>query len=149
MRISQRKAKIGADMNSNVRMILGIVAGVVVGGLVVFLVESAGHAMFPPPVGTDLSNPEAMKTLIASLPAGAIVMLLLGWFLGALAGAVTAKVIAKREMAAWIVGVIFVALTASNFIYIPHPVWMMAAGVALPLLAAWIVTRMRRSADVG
>lgn len=149
MRISQRKAKIGADMNSNVRMILGIVAGVVVGGLVVFLVESAGHAMFPPPVGTDLSNPEAMKTLIASLPAGAIVMLLLGWFLGALAGAVTAKVIAKREMAAWIVGVIFVALTASNFIYIPHPVWMMAAGVALPLLAAWIATRMRRSADVG
>lgn len=149
MRISQRKAKIGADMNSNVRMILGIVAGVVVGGLVVFLVESAGHAMFPPPVGTDLSNPEAMKTLIASLPAGAIVMLLLGWFLGALAGAVTAKVIAKRDMAAWIVGVIFVALTASNFIYIPHPVWMMAAGVALPLLAAWIATRMRRSADVG
>lgn len=149
MRISQRKAKIGADMNSNVRMILGIVAGVVVGGLVVFLVESAGHAMFPPPVGTDLSNPEAMKTLIASLPAGAIVMLLLGWFLGALAGAVTAKVIAKRDMAAWIVGVIFVALTASNFIYIPHPVWMMAAGVALPLLAAWIATRVRRSADVG
>lgn len=149
MRISQRKAKIGADMNSNVRMILGIVAGVVVGGLVVFLVESAGHAMFPPPVGTDLSNPEAMKTLIVSLPAGGIVMLLLGWFLGALAGAVTAKVIAKREMAAWIVGVIFVALTASNFIYIPHPVWMMAAGVALPLLAAWIATRMRRSTDVG
>lgn len=130
-------------------MILGIVAGLVVGGLVVFLVESAGHAMFPPPVGTDLSNPEAMKTLIASLPAGAIVMLLLGWFLGALAGAVTAKVIAKRDMAAWIVGVIFVALTASNFIYIPHPVWMMAAGAALPLLAAWIATRVRRSADVG
>ncbi len=136
-------------MNNTVRMILGIVAGVVVGGLVVFVVEGAGHAMFPPPAGTDLSDPEAMKTLIASLPAGAIVMVLLGWFLGALAGAVTAKAIAKRDLAAWIVGCLFIALTASNFIYIPHPAWMMAAGVALPLLAAWIATRLRRSADVG
>ena len=136
-------------MNPTVRLILGIVAGVVVGGLVVFLVEGAGHAIFPPPAGTDLSDPETMKGLIATLPTGAIAMVLIGWFLGSLAGAITAKAIADRDLAAWIVAFLFIGLTATNFLYIPHPVWMMAAGVALPLIAAWLATRMRRSANVG
>ena len=128
--------------NPLVRQILGVIAGVVVGGLVVFLVEFAGHSLFPPPPGTDLTNPEDVKRLMSLLPAGAFVMVLFGWFLGSLAGAWTANRIARTSIAGWIVAALFILLTAYNFTVIPHPMWMMAAGVVIPLVSAWIASRV-------
>lgn len=128
--------------NPLVRQILGVIAGVVVGGLVVFLVEFAGHSLFPPPPGTDLTNPEDVKRLMSLLPAGAFAMVLFGWFLGSLAGAWTANRIARTSMAGWIVAALFILLTAYNFTVIPHPMWMMVAGVVIPLVSAWIASRI-------
>ncbi len=128
--------------NPLVRQILGVIAGVVVGGLIVFSVELVGHSVFPPPVGMDLSNPDDMKQLISMLPTGALVMVLVGWLLGSLAGAWTADKIARNPIAGWIVAGIFILLTAYNFSVIPHPTWMMAAGILIPLLSAWIAGRL-------
>lgn len=128
--------------NPIARQLLGVIAGVVVGGLVVFLVELAGHSLFPPPPGTDLSNQEDVKRLISLLPVGALLMVLVGWLLGSLAGAWTANRIARTSMAGWIVAALFILLTAYNFTIIPHPAWMMAAGLAIPLASAWIASRM-------
>ena len=133
--------------NSVFRQIIGVVAGVVVGGAIVFITELVGHSAFPPPAGTDLSNPDHIARLIDSLPIGAFVMVLAGWFLGSLAGALVANRIARNTLAGWIVAVLFILLTAYNFTVIPHPVWMMAAGVALPLVAAWIAGQPRWSPD--
>lgn len=124
------------------RQILGVIAGVVVGGLVVFLVELVGHSLFPPPPGTDLSNPEDVKRLISLLPVGALLMVLVGWLIGSLAGAWTANRIARTSMAGWIVAALFILLTAYNFTVIPHPTWMIAAGIAIPLFSAWIAAWM-------
>lgn len=128
--------------NPLVRRILGVIAGVVVGGLIVFCVELVGHSLFPPPAGMDLSNPDDMKQLISTLPTGALVMVLAGWLLGSLAGAWTADNIARNPIAGWIVAGIFILLTAYNFSVIPHPTWMMAAGILIPLLSAWIAGRL-------
>jgi hypothetical protein len=127
--------------NQWVRTVLGVIVGVVCGGLVVFLVEGAGHAIFPPPPDTDLSDPKSLESLMANMPIGALVMVLLGWFLGSLAGAWMARLVARQNLSAWIVALLFIALTATNFLYIPHPVWMMAAGVLIPLVSAWLVSR--------
>lgn len=132
--------------NPLVRQILGVIAGVIVGGLIVFCVEAVGHSLFPTPAGTDLSNPEDVKRLISMLPIGALVMVLVGWAFGSLAGAWTANRIARTSMAGWIVAGLFVLLTAYNFTIIPHPMWMMAAGILIPLVAAWVASRMTRPA---
>lgn len=127
--------------NPTVRNLIGIVAGVIVGGLVVFAVEAVGHSLFPPPAGTDLSNPQALEKLIGMLPIGALVAVVVGWFLGSFAGSFTAKKIAGTTVAPWAVAIVFIGLTAYNFAIIPHPMWMIAAGVLLPLLSAWLVNR--------
>lgn len=127
--------------NALVRQVLGVIAGVIVGGLVVFVVELIGHSLFPPPAGTDLSDPEAVKRLISTLPTGALIMVLVGWLLGSFAGAWTANRIARTTIAGWIVAGLFVLLTAYNFTIIPHPAWMMAAGIAIPLAAAATASR--------
>ncbi len=86
-------------------------------------------------------------TLAKSIGAS-MARILAGWLLGSLAGAWTANRIARTPLAGWIVAGLFVLLTAYNFTIIPHPMWMMAAGILIPLVAAWIASRMARPAVI-
>ena len=128
--------------NQLMKTILAVVAGVVVGGAIVFVSEAVGHSLFPPPADINLANPEDVKRLMASLPAGAFAMVLLGWLLGSLAGALVALRIARRPAAAWAVAVVFILATTANFFMIPHPAWMIAAGLLIPLASAWLALRL-------
>ena len=73
--------------NPVVSRIVGVVAGLVVAMLVVMAVEGAGHAMFPPPEGLDITRPEDQAQLMELIPLGAKIAVVVAWFLGALAGA--------------------------------------------------------------
>lgn len=124
------------------RTVLGVVAGVIAGGAIVFATEAVGHSLFPPPADINLANPEDVKRLMASLPAAAFAFVLGGWFLGSLAGAFVARQVARHDAAAWAVAVLFILFTAMNFVMIPHPVWMIVAGILIPLLGAWLALRL-------
>lgn len=135
-----------------VRNVLGVIAGVVVGGFVVGLVEGANVLLFPPPPGMDFTNPEALGRYAASLPTAAYAIVGLGWMLGALAGGVVAAPIAvrRRGVVGLVVGVIFVGASIMNLVspdLPPHPAWMWApALLAAPM--GWLGARLveRRSA---
>ena len=128
--------------NPVVRSILGVLAGVVVAGCVVFVVEGIGHALFPPPAGLDVTNPEDQARLIAALPVAAKAMVVLAWFLGSLAGAAVAMGIARRALPGWIVAAVMIALSVLTTQMFPHPAWMVGAAVILPLVAAWLARRL-------
>lgn len=131
-----------------VKTILAVLAGVIAGGAIVFVTEFVGHSLFPPPANINLADPNDVKRLMASLPAGAFAMVLVGWFLGSFVGAFVAYSISCRAIAAWAVAAIFILFTAMNFMMIPHPAWMIAAGLLIPLASARLVLRLRRgSAD--
>lgn len=129
---------------SLMKTILAVVAGVIAGGAIVFATEAVGHSLFPPPLDINLANPEDVKRLMASLPAGAFAMVLLGWSLGCFVGALVAYSLSRKRAAAWAVAAIFMLFTAMNFMMIPHPAWMIAAGLLIPLLSAWLALRLRR-----
>lgn len=122
------------------RTILAVILGIVVAGLIVAGIETIGHTLNPPPPGTDLTSPEALKTLIASLPVAALVIVVLAWALGSIGGGFTAAKISRQHKrgAALAVGIVMVLLVASNFFVIPHPLWMMALGVLLPIPLALV-----------
>lgn len=126
------------------RTLLALLAGLVVMVLTVFLVESAGHLMYPPPPGVDVTNPEALKTLIQSLPVAALAFVVVAWALGAFAGAFVACRIARQHRTALAVaiGAVMIALSAATMVMIPHPVWMIVLGVALPLPMAWLAMQL-------
>lgn len=124
-----------------IKLITGTLAGVIVAGLTVGVVEWIGHALFPPPPGLDLSDPAAMATIIDNLPAGALSFVLFGWFTGSLLGGIVAGVVSRNRIAPWVVSGFILAGGIHSFIAIPHPLWMMATGIALPIIAAIFVTR--------
>lgn len=124
------------------RMILGVVLGLVVGVVVVTVVEGVGHTIFPPPAGVDLTDPAALKTVMARVPLEAKVAVLLAWFLGVLAGASTANLVAgRRALAGRITAAIIFAFAAWTMFTIAHPAWFMVSAVVAVLLAALAADR--------
>ena len=119
--------------NPVVSRIVGVIAGLVVAMLVVMAAEGAGHAMFPPPEGLDITRPEDQAQLMELIPLGAKIAVVVAWFLGALAGAATAIAIARHILPGWIVGLVMVALSLVTTQMFPHPVWMIGAAVILPI----------------
>ena len=62
------------------------IAGVLVAVLSVWLVQKIGHAVYPPPVGMDPKDMEAMKAYVAELPIGALLFVIASYFIGTTAG---------------------------------------------------------------
>lgn len=126
------------------KIVLGVAAGLVVAFLCVMGIETVGHSLYPPPPDTDLSNPAHLERLMATIPSGAWAFVVGAWFVGALLGAWTANAIAKRGLAGWAVALLVVAGGVATMLWIPHPGWMWAAGILLPLIAAWLAQRLAK-----
>ena len=124
------------------RVVLGVVAGVVVAFLCIWAIEAVGHSLFPTAEGVDFGDPEQVARMVESLPAMAFLFVLGGWFLGSLLGAWAANAIARRGRAGWIVALLVVAGGVATMAMIPHPVWMWAGGIVLPLAAGWLAQRL-------
>ena len=133
------------------RSILGIVAGILVGGIVVGVLEIPGMLMHPLPPGTDTSDWDAIKAHAAKAPTAAHVGLGIAWTVGPLVGAWLAAFIARRAIAvhALMVGLLFLAMDIVMIRSLPHPSWFAAVGIFAPLigsgLAALLAARMLRS----
>lgn len=123
------------------RLAGGAIAGVLTAGLTVFAVESVGHLIWPPPVGTDVTDPADLARIMDVMPVGAKVAVLVAWFIGALVGGAVAKAIARHGAGPGVVAGFIVAGGIASFASIPHPWWMVLAGIVLPVLAAWIAHR--------
>lgn len=124
------------------RQILAMVAGIVVGGMVIGLTEALGHALFPLPAGFDASNPRDLERLWDVMAVPSKAMVVAAWFAGPLAGACAAIAIARRILPAWIVGVAIAGLGLWTTRMFPHPDWMLASAVVLPLVAVLVAKRL-------
>ena len=128
--------------NPAVRNLAAVVAGLVVAMLVIGGVEAMGHAIFPPPPGLDLARAEDKARIMEAIPIEAKIAVVVAWFLGSLAGASTAIAIAQRVLPAWIVAVAIAGLGLWTTQLFPHPDWMLASAVVLPLVAVLVAKRL-------
>jgi len=126
------------------RRILSVLAGIVVFGIVVMVFDEISHQLYPMPEGVAMDNREAMAEYIAAAPTSAMVVVVLGWVLGAFAGAFAGVKIApdQHRLVAGIVGGIAFAGTAANLVMLPHPVWMAVAGLAGIAVAAHLAWKL-------
>lgn len=118
-----------------VRRVLGIIVGIVIAALVIFCVELVGSRLFPAAAAAATSG------RLDGVPLGALALVVVGWAVGTALGSLAAVRLARVGWAAWAVAGFVIAGVVSNAAMFPHPVWMVAGGILLPLLAAWIVSR--------
>ena len=128
--------------NPTVRMIVAVLAGTAAAVITVMLVQRIGHMIWPPPEGVDFNNPDDLASMMETIPLGGKLAVVSAWFLGTLAGAITALKIGKAAWPAWAIGLLMVAASVSNTFMFPHPVWMTVSAVVLPALAVWIAQKL-------
>lgn len=116
------------------------IAGVVIAGALVWLVEMIGHSVYPPPADLDFGNPDSMRAYMATIPLGALLFVAGAWFIATLVGTLAACKIgsAKPLTFAVVVGGLMLIATAMNLVMIPHPIWFSILGVAGIVIAAWL-----------
>ena len=127
--------------SSTWRLIGGIAAGIIVAGFTVGVCEWIGHQIFPPPAGFDVTLPANQARMMEVIPFGAKVAVLIAWFAGSLTGALAGVWIARRSLPAFVIAGFIIAGGIASMVMIPHPWWMMAGGIALPIIAAGLVAR--------
>ncbi len=123
-----------------VKNIAAGLAGVLIAGGLVWLVEMIGHSIYPVPPEIDFSDTEAVRAYVAGLPLGAFAFVGGAWFLGSLCGTMAASRLGNAEpkIFAMVVGGFMLAATAFNLAVIPHPLWFAITGVAGIIVAAWL-----------
>jgi len=127
------------------RAILAVIAGLLVGSVVIVGIEMLSTLAFPLPDGVDPMDQEAMRGVMHDIPTGAFLIIVLAYFLGVLAGAWTALRLhpTHARWAGYVVVALFAAATAVNLLSLPHPAWVyvaapiaLVAGLALALRLA-------------
>ncbi|NVK22119.1 MAG: hypothetical protein HWD86_06345 [Kangiellaceae bacterium] len=107
------------------KQILAVIAGVVVGVLTIFAIESINMVRFPWPEGLSMEDTEAFNAYVASLPIDALLTVILAYALGSfVAGFVSAKVATSKHMVIGIIcGALLTVAGIMNIMAIPHPMW--------------------------
>ena len=142
-----------------VRKILAVIVGLFVGGVCMSMLQLVSHAIYPPPAGLDLNDPEvfqqdAFRDFVASLPIEAFAIVLASHAIGALVAAFVCTAIVGNK---WRVGTLIVSLMlmmggVMNLVLIPHPAWFGVADLVVYLPAAFLgeqvaIMRQRSKAE--
>ena len=116
------------------------ILGVVISIALVWVIETIGHSIWPPPPDLDYGNVDVMRAYIDSLPLGALLTVAIAWFAGSLGGTFTACRIgsARPLVYALIVGGLMFAGAAFNVTIIPHPMWFSILGIAGIFAGTWL-----------
>jgi hypothetical protein len=115
-------------------------AGIVVAGTIVWLVEMIGHTIYPTPADLDTGDMDVMRAYVDTVPLGAMLSVALAWFLGSLGGTFAACRIGSARPLVYllVVGGMMFAGAAFNLTMIPHPIWFSILGVVGIFVGAWL-----------
>lgn len=119
-------------------------AGVFLGAIVVMGVQMTGHALFPAPIGMDIEDTDSIAAHMSDISIGAMLFVLLAWFLGAFSAVWLTIVSAPfhKKMAGGLTGFIQWLMTLQTLNMLPHPVWMTVSGLLVAPLATYLVFMM-------
>ena len=130
----------------------GIVAGLLIGFVVAIAFTIVSIVIHPLPAGFNAKSQADLSAYYMNAPFTALGVIVLGRFLGALAGGWTANAIALARWPAWVIGVVLSLYLLVEMSSIPHPQWMQITGLLAPLVGAAIAHHFagrRRDAEAA
>jgi hypothetical protein len=124
------------------RRALGTVMGTIAAMLLIWAIELVAHRLYPFPDTIETASRAELAAVMDSISTTAKAIVVFAWFTGAFCGAWLALRISDWRWSGWIVVLLLIAGGIANLIAIPHPLWMQAATVAVPILGGWIARRL-------
>ncbi len=115
------------------RSVIAAGVGIAIAFGLIWLAQYAGSELSP-----DVYDPSSGEVLI---PIGSTIALLIGWFIGTFAGGWLSMRISAGTGAGSIVAGAVIGAALYRAFTLADTWWIMALGVAIPLLAAWLARR--------
>lgn len=119
-------------MHPMARLFAAVVLGLIVAFVISLGIELINSAFYPLPPGTADLDAAGKRAALATLPQRALVGVLVGWFVAAVAGSWVAVRIAKGDRRpAWGLGLLLLVAAIANMNLFPHPLWFWVIGIVL------------------
>lgn len=136
-------------MNQQLRAFLAILAGIISGAIVIAISQML--TPYHPDPNMDYNDKTAMAEFVKTLPMQAFLIVLLGYFLGALVGGWVTNFVARptRFRPALITGTGLFVFGLMNLLAIPHPTWFALISSLLFFIGAWIGGRAARRGEAS
>jgi hypothetical protein len=137
----------GGSMRPMIRSILAVVTGFVVASALMMAVEAVNGRYLYPELGklaNGVTDREVLRIILAGAPVGALLVVILGWVLGSLAGGGVAAWIGKRAPVghALVLGGLLTLGGIANNLIVPPPFWFWVAGIMVLIPAAYAGARL-------
>jgi hypothetical protein len=131
-------------MISALRSISAILMGFITGFVVIVGCEFANLRLFPLPAGTDPEDAAAMNAALAAMPAKAMILVLVGWFIGTIGASFMAARFAGqfKSLHGMLMGLVFLGGAIMTMRQIHHPLWFWIVGIIIFFPAAIIGTSL-------
>lgn len=131
-------------IHKRLRKFIAVATGTVSGIVTLFLIETTGHLMSPPPADININDMEAIKAYTANAPVIVFVMLIIAYALGSLLGGYIAGLLStdKKMDNALSVGGILLGLGTFNLFSLPHPTWVIVVALIVFIPFSWIGGRL-------
>lgn len=123
------------------RTIGGIVLALVLAIATVQAVEWLSHQVWPVPAGLDPADRGSLARYVEQLSLPSMLAVIVAWLLGPLVGGLVGNRVARRVLPGWLAAGLIVLGVVATVAMIPHPLWMIAAGIAAPLIGGWLAAR--------
>ena len=127
-------------MHHIIRNVLSIFAGTFVAIVLIGLVQALAHSLYPPPPGTDFTDPQVLAELMMKAPVGALLLVLLYYAGGTFVGSAVAARLSHHEgplRQGLFVGVLMLIAGVMNLKAIPHLLWFCIACMGVFILTGW------------
>lgn len=126
--------------------ILAVIIGVIVGGLVIYGIESINMVRFPWPENLSMQDKEAFAEYVVSLPLDALLTVIIAHALGSLvAGFACSKIASNKHIVLGLIcGGVFLLGGIMNLVMIPHPLWFMVVDLLVFLPFAWLGAKLAK-----
>lgn len=123
------------------RKIFAVVLGVITAVVLIIAIEALGHFLFPLPAGMDVTDTDAMKAYVMTLPVTALLIVMAAWIVATLVGGVLACFVARETPLIYsaIIGGLVLLGTIINLMSLPHPLWFSITSV-LAIIATIFIT---------
>lgn len=118
------------------KILLGLIVGVVAAFATVFVLEWIAHQIFP---GVRVEGP-----VPSPIPVGMQLFVLAAYVIASAVGGLVGGRIADRRWVAWAVAIVVTAAAVATIFMVDQAVWMQIASVVAPLAGGFIATHLLR-----
>ncbi len=116
---------------------LAVLAGIIGGSAVIWLIEALGHALFPAPAGLGMQGPGVTSEHLQQMPVLLLSVVLLAYAAGSFAGGWISVAISEKLRDSIIVGFALLVFGIVNLLMVSHPVWFVVVSVLIYIPCAY------------